>query len=129
VNSDPEFYRFDQFRARPTGSVKQGSGDDMDDDTNQELINMMLSIEHHANQIYKEMLALGTAPEQARAILPQTMMTQWIETGSLAFWGRFCGLRLNGPAQKEIREYAQVISRILFELFPYSWPALLGVEE
>lgn len=126
VDNEPEFFRFSQFRMRPDKSIKQGSGADFDTDTNGELINMMLSVELHCSQVYREMIAIGVAPEQARAMLPQSMLTQWYETGSLAYWARFCGLRLDGHAQKEIREYAQVIDHMVGELFPVSWAALLG---
>ena len=75
---------------------------------------------------YKNLLASGVAPEIARGILPQSMYTEFIETGSLAAYARLCHLRLGPDAQKEIRMYAGLVSDILKEAFPVSWKALLN---
>jgi thymidylate synthase (FAD) len=74
---------------------------------------------------YKQLLADGVAPEIARGILPQSMYTEFIETGSLAAYARLCRLRLGPDAQKEIREYAGMVSSLLESAFPVSWKALL----
>ena len=55
---------------------------------------------------YNDLLASGVAPEVARGILPQSMYTEFVETGSLAAYARLCHLRLGADAQKEIRMYA-----------------------
>lgn len=128
VDEEPTFFRVSQYRQRPDKSIKQGSGANFDQDTNDALINMALSVEDHAVRVYREMLAVGVAPEQARIHLPQGMMTEWIETGSLAYWARFCGLRLDSHAQLEIQEYARVISYDMRDLFPISWPVLMGTD-
>ena len=74
--------------------------------------------------LYEEMIADGVAPEVARCILPQSMYTEFIETGSLAAYARLCGLRLSADAQKEIRTYADGLRSLLMSKFPVSWPAL-----
>lgn len=76
--------------------------------------------------LYESLLAKGVAPEVARCILPQSMYTEFIETGSLAAMARICHLRLGADAQKEIRAYAAAISRLMEEAFPVSWAALRG---
>ncbi len=48
-------------------------------------------------------------PEQARGILPQAMMTDYYSTGHLKAWGRLIKQRLEEHAQKEIRDYAQLL--------------------
>jgi len=63
--------------------------------------------------------------EIARAVLPQSMYTTLIETGSLAAYARLCHLRLGADAQKEIREFAKRISHIMEKAFPVSWAALM----
>ena len=73
---------------------------------------------------YDELLKKGVAPEVARAILPQSMYTEFIETGSLAAYARLCHLRLGADAQKEIRVYAGLVDACLMEAFPVSWNAL-----
>jgi thymidylate synthase (FAD) len=57
-------------------------------------------------------------------ILPQNMMTEFIETGSVAAYARLCHLRLGPDAQKEIRIVAGQVSDVLREKFPVSWSAL-----
>jgi len=79
-----------------------------------------------AVRTYESLLASGVAPEVARIILPQSMYTEFIETGSLYAYARLCKLRLDPTAQKEIRDYAQKVSDLLAKAFPHSWPALQG---
>jgi thymidylate synthase (FAD) len=73
---------------------------------------------------YEELLAAGVAPEVARGVLPQSMYTEFIETGSLAAYGRLCRLRCDPQAQKEIQVYAEAVSELLKAKFPVSWAAL-----
>jgi len=74
--------------------------------------------------LYQKLLSEGVAPEIARAVLPQSMYTEFIETGSLAAYARLCGLRQGADAQMEIRSYATGLSTLLAPRFPVSWPAL-----
>lgn len=76
---------------------------------------------------YYDLLAKGVAPEIARIILPQSMYTEFIETASLAAYARLCRLRLDPSAQKEIRDYAEAVSKHLARAFPVSWAALSTV--
>ena len=73
---------------------------------------------------YEELLAAGVAPEVARGILPQSMYTEFIETGSLYAYARLCRLRCDPQAQEEIRAYASALSALLESAFPVSWAAL-----
>jgi thymidylate synthase (FAD) len=77
-----------------------------------------------AVDLYESLLEAQIAPEVARCVLPQSMYTEFIETGSLAAYARLCGLRLGPDAQKEIREYATGLSVLLAPRFPISWPVL-----
>ena len=79
-----------------------------------------------ALKTYDALLEKGVAPEIARSILPQSMYTEFIETGSLAAYARLCHLRLGLDAQKEIRVYAGLIDKCLMDAFPVSWKALQG---
>jgi thymidylate synthase (FAD) len=74
--------------------------------------------------LYQKLLSEGVAPEIARTVLPQSMYTEFIETGSLAAYARLCGLRQGADAQVEIRNYATGLSTLLAPRFPVSWPAL-----
>lgn len=74
--------------------------------------------------LYQKLLGEGVAPEIARTVLPQSMYTEFIETGSLAAYSRLCGLRLGTDAQVEIRGYAGGLSSLLAPRFPVSWASL-----
>jgi thymidylate synthase (FAD) len=75
-------------------------------------------------QFYEQLLALKVAPEVARGVLPQSMYTEFIETGSLSAYARLCGLRMDPHAQVEIQEAARAVSALLEPRFPVSWAAL-----
>lgn len=73
---------------------------------------------------YTKLLEVGVAPEVARGALPQSMYTEFIETGSLAAYARLCHLRQDPHAQWEIRQYADAVAGLLEARFPVSWRAL-----
>ena len=90
----------------------------------EEVHRVLLEQTESALATYHKLLGSGVAPELARAILPQSMYTEFIETGSLAAYARICNLRLDPTAQKEIRDYATMIDVLMREIFPVSWSAL-----
>ena len=73
---------------------------------------------------YNLLLAQGVCPEQARSVLPQSMMTEWYWTGSLYGFSRVCKLRLDSHAQRECQQVAVAIEDACSRLFPLSWKAL-----
>ena len=125
VDSPPECYipKAEDIRARDP-KLKQGSKSEPVD--NAEYVHEHIQeITHQSMDVYDALLKSGVAPEVARMILPQSMYTEFIETGSLAAYARLCGLRLDPTAQKEIRDYATAVDTLLREKFPVSWPALM----
>ena len=78
----------------------------------------------NALSTYDSLLEDGVAPEQARMVLPQNMMTEWWWSGSLDAWADMCKLRCSSDTQAETREVASQISVKMWELFPESWEAL-----
>ena len=77
-----------------------------------------------ALKAYKDLLAHGVAPEQARMELPQSTMTEWYWSGSLDAFADMCNLRCQADTQAETRLVAQQIDYKMIELFPVSWDAL-----
>jgi len=77
-----------------------------------------------AEELYTELLEANLAPEVARGVLPQSMYTEFIETGSLSAYARLCSLRLDPQAQEEIRVYAAAVSGLIEKHFPVSWKSL-----
>jgi thymidylate synthase (FAD) len=79
--------------------------------------------------LYNSLLSYGVAPEIARAVLPQGMYTEFIETASLAAYARLWRLRTDPGAQREIQAYARGLESLLMPHFPISWAALTATPE
>lgn len=123
VDTPPECWVPDDIRERDP-KVKQGSKSTPVEDSDA-VYQIIKEQTESAMACYKTLLDRGVAPEIARAILPQSMYTEFWETGSLAAYARLCGLRLDPSAQKEIRLYAGLIHEMMLEAFPVSWRALM----
>ena len=124
IDSEPTFEALD-FRHRPTANIKQGSGRQLPLETQKKASGIQYVLESQAKSAYRHLLALSVAPEQARAVLPQSMHTSWYWTGSLYAWARLCRQRLDSHAQGETRQIAEEIASELAGHFPSSWPALM----
>lgn len=128
IDDTPQFYKPSVWRSRPD-NAKQGSGGELenyqplwdfksiDDDYYAHIVESLMFYEH--------MLGQGVAPEMARMTLPQSVMTNWIWTGSLVAFARVCKLRLDPHAQKEAQELAEKINEVVAPLYPVSWEALM----
>lgn len=125
VDSPPECYipQASDIRARDP-KLKQGSKSEPVENA-EYTHETLFEATHSAMDTYRNLLANGVAPEVARMVLPQSMYTEFIETGSLAAYARLCGLRLDPTAQKEIRDYATAVDTLLRQSFPVCWPALI----
>lgn len=77
-----------------------------------------------AVEAYESLLVAGLAPEQARFILPQGMITRWVWTGSLYGWYSVYKQRSSEHAQYEVREFARQLDEHMSKLFPIAWKAL-----
>lgn len=127
VDAEPEFYAPAKWRSRPAGNIKQGSGEPITTDA--AYLDWIYREGIYASRkAYDELLARGVAPEMARMVMPQSMMTTWIWTGSLAAFARVCTLRLDSHAQAETREIAVQISDICAAHFPAAWSALMSTK-
>jgi len=122
VDDDPTFH-IPQFRTRAPGK-KQGSNDDVHVQ-NEQFEEFLMSQCRNAMTAYRIMLQNNIPPEQARMVLPQNMMTEFIETGSLAAYARLCHLRMGPDAQAEIRGVAGQVSELIKTRFPVSWAELI----
>ena len=121
VDYEPEFYEVDKWRGRPVDK-KQGSSGEFDQ---QRLCDMAQSrVEDTALDAYQQLIQWGVAPEQARMILPQSMMTEWYWSGTLYAFARICNLRCAEDAQYETRIVANLINDECEKLFPISWTEL-----
>jgi len=128
VKDTPEFYEPETWRAAAE-NVKQGSSETeviTHDSEGYSLDDRLEEVIAGALNLYDEMIAIGVSPEQARMVLPQSMMTEWVWTGSLLAFVRVCKLRLDKHTQKETRDVAELIYAIIKQLYPVSVDALMG---
>ena len=111
VDDKPEFYIPFMWRKRPDKSIKQGSSDEEVEYDIMHLINV-------AKETYSDMLEDGIAPEMARMVLPQCMMTEWIWSGSVYAFSRVCNQRNKSNAQSETRMVTHQITKHMEDHFP-----------
>ena len=125
VDYEPEFYEVDSWRGRPINK-KQGSSEEEIEwiDRGTRTDSLQSQVETIALKNYNRMLEAGIAPEQARMILPQSMMTEWYWSGTLYAFARVCNLRCAEDAQYETRIVANLINDECEKLFPISWTEL-----
>lgn len=124
VDYTPEFF-FTDWRERPKGSVKQGSGDVVD--KNKMWRGYYSQHVENSLALYEDMLKDGVAPELARMVLPQSMLTEWIWTGNLISFAHVYKERIASGAQLEAQEFAKELDKIIRPLFPVSWSALVDI--
>ena len=122
VDDEPEFWMPEYFRKK-AADKKQGSLDEPHPDS-EDWVSAVWWLYTKAEQTYKLMIRDGIAPEQARAVLPQSMMTEWYWTGSLAAFARVCKQRISKDAQAETAVIAKDISDQLSGVAPVSWEVL-----
>lgn len=122
ISSTPELFVPEYFRAKPEGSIKQGSGEKHphSDGAKEAYVAMCMD----AIALYESFVEGGICPEQARFVLPQGCQVNWIWTGNLYAFANFYLKRTDPHAQVEIQELAKQVGEIIEPLFPTSWKAL-----
>lgn len=127
ISSTPEIFIPEFFRSKPEGSIKQGSGDRHYNSDN--WVAYYESACQKAVNVYLDMLDDNVCPEQARFILPQGTIVNWIWTGNLVSFANFYLKRTDTNAQKEVQVLAESIGEQVSKIFPVSWKALVGEKD
>jgi thymidylate synthase (FAD) len=126
-----EFWVPDTFRGQ-SKSNKQCSNDEIVEHVKLHPASNSLEDVFHAYSrnaelalnFYESLVASGVAREQARAVLPQSLLTRFYMTGNLRNWQHFIELRRDGHAQYEVQVVANRIADSLRSLWPESCKAL-----
>lgn len=113
VDSEPEFYLPFLWRNKAEDK-KQGSGE-------KEIEYDITDIIKQTKELYNDMIEKGIAPEMARMVLPQSMMTEWIWSGTLYAFARVCELRNKDDSQQETRMITEQMGKHCSDHFPVSW--------
>lgn len=116
---DLTFHYLDNtWRAEPA-DVRQGEGSLL---PNQSFLNHV----QHRNiaaclEDFSDALDAGACLEQARFLLPQSMDVLWTWTGSLLAWYHVYHMRNHPDVQKECRDFASLLPRLIGSIYPVSW--------
>ena len=121
VDFPPEIYKPTAWRGRPVNS-KQGSDGEVE--LGQTIDHNLETTMESCLILYNTMIQKGVAPEQARMVLPQSMMTEWYWSGTVYAFARVCNLRCKPDTQKETQDVANMIDKLADEAFPYCWKYL-----
>ena len=143
VDNKPEFYQPTEWRGK-SADKKQGSSSEVVKMLHWIIEDSELSVEGHTHydnvsdnpnrwssyvnkqaiELYNAMINSGVCPEQARMVLPQSMITEWYWSGSLDAFADMCNLRCKPDTQYETQVVAGHIDTEMAKLFPVSWKAL-----
>ena len=125
-----DVYVPDMFRGRPDNLHSGSAGIDV---YGRVVFGQDMSVEElyqdavaEALDSYTKLVEAGLAPEQARFVLPQGVITRWIWTGSLYGWYEVWRQRSSEHAQYEARLFASQLDTHMSSLFPIAWEALKG---
>ena len=142
IKSQPDYYEPEYWR-EVNEDVKQGSSDIEVSDWS---ISVVDAVGHHpysidvediknqagsmADMAYNMMVnEVGVCPEQARMVLPQNTVTEFIATGSLYGWANLYNQRTDAHSQEEIQYLARQLDEYGKEHFPVSWSCLTATGE
>lgn len=106
-------------------NAKQCSGNLFDAPTQKDIGEKYEAAVRASMEAYNCLLERGVSREQARMLLPLTIMTEVVWTASLQAVHNFVVLRNAPDAQDEIRELAGLIDAAAKDAFPVSYAALV----
>jgi thymidylate synthase (FAD) len=103
---------------------KQGSGGPVSPNSQIAAMRLYKDAVDEAVATYDTLLQLGVCREQARAVLPTGVYTEWKWSGTLQAWAHMCRLRCAPDAQAETRELAEQVRAELVRIWPVAMAAL-----
>jgi thymidylate synthase (FAD) len=122
ITDDVEFYTPEVWRAK-ADDVKQGSSTTLGIYNENDV--EVTEYTKYAMDTYTKLIDANVAPEQARMVLPQSLMTSWTWSGTLGAFGNMCKLRLSKDTQYETRLVAEQVYTELKKQFPVAAPMIV----
>ena len=110
-----EFYIPEVWRRQSEDNKQASEGAIVDQEEAASTYETALKVGKH---YYEKLLELGVAKEQARVMLPLSQYTEVYWTASFQAIANFIELRDEPTAQWEIREYAKVLKKLMFAIYP-----------
>lgn len=108
---------------------RQGSGDCLPESVGAQLSQAESELQTLARSVYTARLSAGVAREQARKDLPLSTYTEAYWKVDLHNLLHFLRLRMAAEAQCEIRQYAEVIGRVVALWVPNVWEAVVDYQQ
>lgn len=71
-----------------------------------------------AESTYNALIECGRTPQEARAVLPNSLKTELVMTANLREWRHFLKLRISPAAHPQIREVAMILLTKIHSLIP-----------
>lgn len=103
---------------------KQGrSSDEVPAELQKAVLDEIIDFQQKAYESYKNLINKDIARELSRINLPLSLYTEWYWQIDLHNLFHFLKLRLDSHAQKEIRDYAEVMFKIAAKVCPYACEA------
>ena len=115
VDFSDSYTLIEQFRKQSKDS-KQGSSEDLSFEENEQALDIQHNALSACKIAYDSLLNLGVSKEQARSVLPMSLNTTFIWTGSFLAFIHLCNLRLKKDAQKETRDVVELMLQQAKEL-------------
>lgn len=112
------FWLPDKLRSQDAKAKQCSSSDDLPERISNPALLDYRRLVYESVSAYSLILEGGVAREQARAMLPQSLLTRFYMTGNLRNWAHFLKLRLDAHAQPEVQVVAQKIHNSLVKLWP-----------
>ena len=125
TTKDIEFFH-PEWRSAPVEGVKQGSGDALSEDLKNKCSDVYTDSILDSLESYEKLIKIGACIEQARYVLPQGVMTQFVTTGSLPYFARIYRQRTDPHAQKCWKPFTDDLYKICNRLWPVAWKSLIG---
>ena len=121
ITDNVEFYEHDYREVAK--NKKQGSGDLHHESEYWKNTVRLRNLEQL--ELYNTMIKEGVAPEQARGVLPQDLMTAWTWSGTLGAFAKMCRERLGSDVQKETSYVAEQVYEFLKQQCPVGAKSLV----
>lgn len=120
---DAEFYVPKQF-AKQSSNNRQASDGFIDPDINESCYRIYVTTLRFCQKSYEHLIESGVSKEQARALLPPALYTNFVWTCSLQALFHFISLRSGAGAQHEIKHYADALFELGYPVAPEAFEAL-----
>jgi len=120
TSRDISFFTPTVLRTQNKKENLQGTAGELDPDVSEKLLKEIQNFYEEAHHLYKKLIDMGVAREQARFVLPQGVFTEFYMTGNLRNFMHFVELRLDAHAQMEAQWIAMSVLKVIFSIAPVS---------